>query len=141
MNREIKFRIWDAYLKRLSGPEGLGVMIRNGSIDHVSCRESENGYSYSEWGSAQHPLDQERYALMQFTGLKDKNGVEIYEGDILLLNGIRHNRGIYAAVEFDAEGRFIETDTRNTIGKLSSLRVVGNVYENPELIQSQAATV
>lgn len=88
--------------------------------------------------------------VMQFTGLKDKNGKEIYEGDILNINGIFTAKTIIgipfikAIVEFD-NGSFMANIRENEIdrnvylwlvnhGDYNQAEVIGNIYENPELI-------
>lgn len=77
--------------------------------------------------------------LMQFTGIKDRNGTEIYEGDIL-----RYPRGSHTAVvvwlERDCSFRAVDgtRDINFSIASTKSLypvraRVIGNIFENPEL--------
>ena len=71
MNREIKFRVYDTDSKIMR--------YLNGEHDYICFDDNGNGYYHNmqtglgEWFSG----------LMQYTGLKDKNGVEIYEGDLL----------------------------------------------------------
>lgn len=75
------------------------------------------------------------YEVMQYTGLKDKNGIEIYEGDIF-----KSIIGVNATVEWEKEGRFlgftIDGKRRITyINREPLVEVIGNIYENPELLE------
>ena len=119
MNREIKFRAWDKVLNRWC--KG-GLCIR---VDGDAC-------------------DSDRYELMQYTGLKDKNGVEIYEADILrVANGsINGQIGFRTyAVEHKPKGFNLPYFCWNNDGSDDSgwshyCEVIGNVYENPELLET-----
>lgn len=81
--------------------------------------------------------------LMQYTGLKDKNGVDIYDGDILSfpkeeqIISIRWNE-THACWRFDEHRGFDDGVGRGdwdfTIGIANSCEVIGNIYENPELL-------
>ena len=87
--------------------------------------------------------------VMQYTGLKDKNGVEIYEGDIIRA---KHDDGGYdiGAVVYGRKGAFcidlpnvatgIKSPLLNYIHGMmfdeSDIEVIGNIYENPELLEA-----
>ena len=90
---------------------------------------------------------------MQSTGLKDKNGVEIFEGDIvhrkvhLVLFGSDLNKWIdeYACVEWKYGGWHVGEDLldfildegvdRHTLCRQTAIEIAGNIYENPELLE------
>ena len=105
--REIKFRAWDGIKMRGIGNLQDRFSIRNDGVVNGNIE----------------------YILMQYTGLKDKNGTEIYEGDIL-----QRNDNSIAVVEFE-NGMFI-TKYDALMWELceNSPIVIGNIYQNPELL-------
>ncbi len=121
--REIKFRAWNSHLKKMSRPMNL--------------HEIE-----TEWPAAN--------VWMQYTGLHDKNGKEIYEGDILefRLNtkyGFITKRGV---VEWQACSFHVlflpkhqgEQDGLYSVDfcvEATNIGIIGNIYENPELLEEK----
>ena len=118
MNREIKFRAWDNSCKKMRGVKGIK--------DCFSLRS--DGFF------------DENYILMQYTGLKDKNGKEIYEGDIVIQNGekIVVKYGINEVDAFEGIGFNLWSfygEKPNGKRLKSELKLIGNIYENPELLK------
>jgi uncharacterized phage protein (TIGR01671 family) len=83
-------------------------------------------------------LSQHLYPVQQYTGLKDKNGVEIYEGDIVKATSDQYtNENFVGKVIFD-EGCFLTWINKNDIRGIwgeDDIEVVGNIFENPELLK------
>ena len=89
----------------------------------------------------------------QFTGLKDKNGVEIYEGDIVKINAHSYDYGFskdrIGEIRFlegcfgfykqlsEKEYLFNELATESGYGELEYYEVIGNIYDNPELLEKE----
>jgi len=107
MNREIEFRAWDKDGEKFSSI-ALGYALRD--INY-----------YTD------------YVWEQYTGLKDKNGVKIFEGDILRLDWIK--RSYINPVKF-SYGRF-ELDLNIPLSETFSAHseILGNIHQNPELLQ------
>lgn len=129
MSREIKFRAWNEDTRRMN--------------------------RITQWNLAAGELipATNQTALMQHTGLKDKHGTEIYEGDIVKKDATGTNGVVlwfaptYAGhiifhpkrgfIPDDWDGTYSTLDGRHgAFGDTHKLQVVGNVYESPALLES-----
>jgi len=132
--REIKFRAWDKLAKEMRYSEfKRHHYALNTQTDRVEC--SFVGMVHSK-----------HFDLMQYTGLKDKNGKEIYEGDILYVGSkILHDDMVRKEVLVGFKdgafmyGRGLDPTHMNTyiwtaLG-LKETEIIGNIYENPEIIK------
>lgn len=136
MKREIKFRAWDKVY------ECYLYDVQNAYDTLSGCVKDENGEDagYDEECFAGF-LDNDRYVVEQYTGLKDKNGRDIYEGDVLDI-GLRNQDGkpIIAPVSYEtyAAGYVLDNGGNGIWQMLTKeCEVIGNTFENPELLEGK----
>lgn len=134
--REIKFRAW------------VNVPNANTMLQDINLEDLwMSGRAYEDYGTSRYEAETisgikwtfKDLIFMEYTGLKDKNGVEIYDGDIL--------RGYHAFLAeapiyqvYWNEGGFVVRDDkgmRYNIGDVEcdDMEVIGNIYANPELMK------
>jgi len=132
-----KFRAWDKHGHKIFANDEL--IIWNGNV-YANDSKKLTCNNLRGWS-----IDDEY--LMQSTGLRDKNGKEIFEGDIIT-NGPdvmcmkRHNTlGFYVEkkgkVEFIADCAILEEFEEDAKEIADSLEIIGNIYENPELLEEK----
>ena len=135
MNREIKFRAWDKTYNLMN------YKVQVGNTDYADKNYTCNSI-WVDYGDIKNigwmNADDKCIDLMQYTGLKDKNGVEIYEGDIVRV--CNNNNGFFEVIFINAyvggwvlkhkEERFLSLGARKT----TDIEIIGNIHQNPELL-------
>lgn len=136
--RDIKFRIWDTENKEM-----LKVQELDFEPTFYGGRIAIRPDQYNDY------FDTEDMILMQYTGLKDKNGKEIYEGDIVRQVSYKYSNDEYGHKGFYEniskvlyKGRAFQYEWIRTNGiempkdfKESFIEVIGNIYDNPDLLE------
>jgi len=124
--REIKFRAWDKQIKEMLSVDKIEwdrklVYIRSSTRDHMETPRR---------------ISEDICCLMQYTGLNDKNGKEIYEGDIVEYFKRRY------FIKFHLANFMLSKKESNFLGLNSAiysqdgvLTVIGNIHKNPKLLK------
>ncbi len=149
MNRQLKFRIWNKQHKTWLENDASLHCFSNWSIcpftgkltDYVGVISSDfETYSASPapdyYTTADGIVNESPYVIQQFTGLKDSNEKEIYEGDILKWHQGNNNLSevIYENGSFFVKG--INWGAYWYLGDYNNVyEVIGNIFENPELLK------
>ncbi len=124
MNRVIKFKAFDENAKRMSRPFTLNN-IHNDIMDEDNDNEGGRIMMPDTWWYSLNNLK-----VVQFTGLTDKNGIEIYEGDLLRND---HENIITCHFTYFTFANGDEDTSFNP----DACEVIGNVYKNPELLETK----
>ena len=137
--REYKFRVWDTENKEM-----LKVQELDFEDTFYGGRLSIRTDQYNDY------FDIEDMILMQYTGLKDKNGKEIYEGDIVKVKLYKGEEEKYfiGKVEYFGSNFIVDADNNSEYHvydldgfgidyryNLEDCEVIGNIYDNPELLK------
>lgn len=142
--RELKFRVWDNLEKDYLNEEDIAI----DNLGNIFIFERYDNNDSDLWYTRLLPdLDNKRHVIEQYTGLKDKNGRDIYEGDIVKYYP-RHNGVPYRVYWANESAKFL-IGRKGVVGQeLSSvmynldtgrilLEVIGNVHKNPELLEEE----
>lgn len=122
--REIKFRAWDKDEKKM-------IYDAQDTYDWGACGCKIPASNFGELLKS----CPEFFEVMQYTGLKDKNGKEIYEGDILL----------YELFKGCTLTRWVVTIPNIYISmrdeSVNQIEIIGNIYENPDLLRAEGIKI
>ena len=133
--REIKFRAWDKLGKRMGNVNY--IKYSDVKYTHISVRFKQKEKNIDDWFNYGGKDGCDNIILMQFTGLYDKDGKEIYEGDIV--TGLFDHTEIIGHIIYGSDATFfIYRKGLFGIGLNNAkdwLEVIGNIYESPELLK------
>lgn len=165
----MKFRVFDKLSKHIFYPgdslKEFGTFKKQYHDDKdyeeffISGDGKVHWHYYGIYEEGIHDLGQDRFILMQSTGIEDKNGVEIFEGDIINDNYL----GIIGIVYYCQTGKWKYTNITNAINNLNNghypsmddgkkfrwysgcmklhvYEIIGNIHENPELLNHEMPT-
>lgn len=130
-----KFRVWDKQTGTIQEIESISFKEKKLVIVQRSIA----------WFNADYIRNFDDIELMQSTGLKDKDGVEIFEGDVVAVENHPFQRKEDSGVGMEIEGNYVvgwnQHDLTWCAGDLllarlkSYVKVIGNIYENKELLE------
>lgn len=135
--REIKFRVWDNLEKAYLNEEDIAI----DNLGNIFIFEIYDKNDTDLWYTRMLPdPDNKRHVIEQCTGLKGKNGIEIYEGDVVKVEG----DGEIYRVEWINSGFGLEPRYNSprypVLGNVElrrKIEVIGNIHENPGLLEEK----
>lgn len=126
--REIKFRAWYEEDKEMQRVTDIYFNKKTGEIESFVTKGEKCNYH----------TDLDNHILMQYTGLKDQNGVEIFEGDVLYFEPYEThiNDRVVQNIDGAYHGRLIRSGYSKLLAEcVYETKVIGNIYENNDLLE------
>lgn len=144
MSREIIFR----GKSEVTNEWVYGSLVKVGNESHIVGFDEVDLDGHHLSYCSDRPVFTKQGTICQFTGLQDKNGKEIYEGDILMCIGERNDnkwRKYYRKVLFNngafgmtvPEYKCISALCNHVVNGKLNWEVIGNIYDNPELLEEK----
>ena len=147
--RELKFRVWYENVRR-GEKKGEEIVWSVKSYYDYSPIIDNGGLLEVDGGWDIYGNSDENYVIEQYTGLKDKNGKEIYEGDIVRTKfvGVEPEKwvigwdislcrfGYFHSYDRILEGHWSDHDLKVIDYRKQPLEIIGNIHENPELLEN-----
>ena len=121
--REIRFKVWDVKRKRMLDRE---CIVLNDGDYYEDYRDFEDGTALNN------------IVVMQYTGLDDKNGLGIFEKDIVKAKSADGFEDVYLVDWYEKEGEyaiFLKGEPWRRLSIRDEIEVIGNIYQNKELLE------
>lgn len=140
MNREIKFRAYDKDYERMTYFDDEDYLYQCPFIlrlEQVFKKDS----NYDDYEDFEYKDVTDKLELMQYTGLHDKNGKEIYEGDIIEWTTLSGKKYRFSVEYSNKYAQYVSVNTKDVsmeyepLGDYENIEVIGNIYENSELLE------
>ena len=143
--REVKYRAWDKVNKEMH----VDIQEADGTHDHITYNTDESMVklhidSFSDY------LHDDDFIIIQYTGLKDEKGIDVFEKDIVNIVELGKNILEYVSVvEYENSGYLVTEpngtqvpldcfhNQENAVMPLFEIEVIGNAFENPDLLEGE----
>lgn len=134
--RELKFRAWDE-MSNIMHYDFQFIKSGNEGVDWIVFTSDKHPLNDSIKDPFKDPHFQYAFKIMQYTNSKDKNGREIYDGDIVKDLGENIGKCFWNDNSSGFDIDFTAGEMQSVYEASNSIEIVGNIYENPELLENK----